>query len=76
MLSTEERIAFLKAYADYAAAWFGDPELNTRIVKPGEAEVRLAQIKPQPLPSVGDCWWTENPRNAVGHGPVTRGSPS
>jgi len=52
VFSTEERVAFLNAYADYASAWFGDPNLDQLAVRPEEAEARLAQIKPQPLPSV------------------------
>ena len=51
-LSTDERIAFLNAYADFASAWFGDPQLDQLAVKPGEAAQRLAQIKPPPLPSI------------------------
>lgn len=51
-LNTEERVAFLNAYADFASAWFGDPQLDTLAVAPGEAQARLARIKPQPLPSV------------------------
>lgn len=52
VFSTEERVAFLNAYADYASAWFGDPKLDQLAVPPEEAEACLAQIKPQPLPSV------------------------
>jgi len=51
-MTTDERVAFLKAYADYAAAWFGDPKLDTLAVPTGQAQARLAQIKPQPLPTV------------------------
>jgi len=62
VMSTEERIAFLNAYTDYAAAWFGDPKLDRPAVKTGEAERRLSEIKPQPLTSIrktirlNDAW--------------------
>jgi len=49
VMSTEQRVAFLNAYTDYAAAWFGDPKLDQLAVTPGEAEQRVGQIKPQPL---------------------------
>lgn len=51
-LSTEERVAFLKSYADFASAWFGDPGLDTLAVPPEEARMRLAQFQSQPLPVV------------------------
>ena len=51
-LSTAERIAFLNAYAKVASAWFGDPQLDQLAVKPGEAQERLAQLKPQPTTSI------------------------
>ena len=52
VMNTGDRIAFLNAYTDYASSWFGDRELNQLAVKPGEAEQRLAMIKPQPLTSI------------------------
>lgn len=52
VMTTEGRVAFLNAYTDFASIWFGDPELNQLAVKPGEAEQRLARIKPQPLTDV------------------------
>lgn len=52
VFNTEERVAFLNAYADYAAAWFGDPKLDTLAVPPAAAQAELARIKPLPLPSV------------------------
>lgn len=50
--STEERVAFLNAYSDYAATWFGDPQLDTLAVPQNEVAQRLAAFKPQPLPRV------------------------
>lgn len=52
VMTTQDRISFLNAYADFASAWFGDPQLDQLAVKPGEAEQRLARIKPQPLTGV------------------------
>jgi hypothetical protein len=52
VLGIEERVAFLSAYADVAAAWFGAPKLDQLAVSPGEAEERVSAIKPQPLTSV------------------------
>jgi hypothetical protein len=42
VMSTEERITFLKSYADYASAWFGVADLNELAVKQGEAEYAAA----------------------------------
>ncbi len=52
VLGTEDRVAFLNAYADFTAAWFGAPKLDQFAVSPREAEERVAAIKPQPLTSV------------------------
>ncbi len=52
VMDTEERVAFLSAYADVAARWFGAPNLDQLAVSPREAEQRLAAFKPQPLTSV------------------------
>ena len=69
VLSTEERVAFLTAYADFASAWFGDPKLDHLAATPAEAAQRLAQVKPQPLPSVRrtirlDEGWKQTAANA------------
>lgn len=50
--STEERVAFLNAYADYAAARFGAPGLDRKAVTDSEIAARIAAIKPLPLPGV------------------------
>ncbi|MDD2599871.1 MAG: glycosyl hydrolase family 2 [Kiritimatiellae bacterium] len=50
--STDERVAFLMAYADVASAWFKVPELDALAVAPSVAQGALAGIKPQPLASV------------------------
>jgi len=38
VFSTEERVAFLNVYADYASAWFGDPKLDTLAAPPAETK--------------------------------------
>ncbi|MCC5931393.1 MAG: hypothetical protein JJU28_19250, partial [Cyclobacteriaceae bacterium] len=52
VLNTDERISFLKRYADFATAFFEDPKLDKLVVEPSEVTETLAGIKPQPLPSV------------------------
>ena len=52
VLSTNERIAFLRDWAEYGSRFFGDPRNDTMVVKPGEAETLLERIKPQPVPAV------------------------
>lgn len=51
-LDLQERIDFLHAYADYAANYFGDPELNTLIVKEEEIIEQMERWKPQPSTSI------------------------
>jgi len=51
-LTTEQRVDFLKQYADYASRFFNDPELNTKVVEDEEVQSAVAKIKPQPQPSV------------------------
>lgn len=52
IFSTDDRVDFLGAYADYAASFFGDPGLDTPVVTGAEAREAVAAIKPQPLPPV------------------------
>ena len=52
IFSTEQRVEYLRQYADYAKRFFGDPNLDTLIVGDDEARTVVAKIKPQPLPSV------------------------
>ena len=52
IFSTEERIGFLKNYADYASEYFHDPHLDTDIAPDSDVSAALASIKPQPLPSI------------------------
>lgn len=49
-LTTEQRISFLKAYADRMSRQYEDFSLEEPVVSMEAARERLAQIKPQPLP--------------------------
>ncbi|WP_020531262.1 hypothetical protein [Flexithrix dorotheae] len=51
-LSVEQRVEYLKHYADYASRFFKDQEFNTKVVEDSEVENALSKIKPQPLPEV------------------------
>ncbi len=64
VFTTEERVEFLKQYAEYASSYFGDPGLDREVVSLAEAMEALRSLKPRPLPSVRtriplDSWrWT------------------
>ena len=49
---TDDRIEYLKNYAEYAKKYFNDPALDKKVVSLEQARKRLASIKPQPVPSV------------------------
>ncbi len=49
-LTTEQRVEFLRAYAEYGRLFWKDPQLDREVVPLAEARVRLSQIKPQPKP--------------------------
>ena len=44
-LSTEQRVALLDLYANYASRRWGDPNLNTPLFTEKEVEERLSRIK-------------------------------
>ena len=52
VFDTEQRIALLDKYADYASKFWGDEELNTPLFTDEEVRNRVAQIKPQPTTSI------------------------
>ena len=64
IFSTEDRIAFLKHYAEYASAYFNDPGLDREVASFADATDALRRLKPQPSPAVRkriplDNWkWT------------------
>ena len=51
-LSTEQRVALLDLYANYASRRWGDPNLNTPLFTEKEVEERLSRIKPQPSTTI------------------------
>ena len=51
-LDTEQRVAMLGRYTDYASRFWGDPGLDKPLFTEADVLARLAGIKPQPLTSV------------------------
>jgi hypothetical protein len=54
VFDTDERVRFLKAYADYAKGFFNDPDLDRLVVSDEQLEATMSSFKPQPLPQVRD----------------------
>ena len=52
VFSTDQRLEYLKNYAEYAKVFFNDPSMNKKVVSLDQARERLKNIKPQPLPTV------------------------
>jgi hypothetical protein len=52
VFNTEDRLKFLKQYADYASMFFGNPDLDKKAVPDEQLNRILKEIKPQPLPTV------------------------
>ncbi|NLO02151.1 MAG: glycosyl hydrolase family 2 [Bacteroidales bacterium] len=51
-LDTEGRVAFLKDYANYASLFFGNPDLDKKIVSDDEINQLIRKIKPQPATNI------------------------
>lgn len=51
-LSTDQRVDFLRAYAEYGRSFWQDPKLDKHVFPLTEARVRTQQLKPQPRPQV------------------------
>ncbi len=49
---TDQRIAFLHEYGQYASRFFDDPDLDTKVITEKEAEELVNRLKKQPLPAV------------------------
>ena len=49
-LTTEQRVDFLRAYAEYGRLFWKDPQLDKEVFPLAEARARNSQIKPQPKP--------------------------
>ena len=50
VFTVEERVKFLRQYTNFAAGWFDDANLNTKVVGDIEVQDILKGIKPLPLP--------------------------
>lgn len=50
--NTEERVAFLKSYADFSSNFFDNNKLDKKIVTDDEIKSLLKQIKPQPTTNI------------------------
>ncbi len=50
IFDTEQRVDYLRRYADLAKVFFQDTALNTQVVSDEEVIRSLKNIKPQPLP--------------------------
>lgn len=51
VFDTEQRMEYLRHYADYAVRFFNDPRLDSKVVNGDEVSGTLRGIKPQPLPT-------------------------
>ena len=52
LFNTDQRVDFLHAYADYAANYFNDPDLNHKAVEKNEIQKVITTLKPQPLTEI------------------------
>jgi len=52
VFDTEQRVDFLRNYAEYAKYFFNDPGLDKEVVMDSEVEAALKKLKEQPLPKV------------------------
>lgn len=52
IFTNNDRLEYLKHYAEYAKGFFNDPGLDKKVVSLDQARERLKQIKPQPQPSI------------------------
>lgn len=55
IFDVEQRVAFLRHYADYAKEFFKDPGLDTIVASDDQVQRVLAGIKRQPLPEIRTC---------------------
>jgi hypothetical protein len=52
VFNTQERVEYLKNYAEVAKTFFNDPNLDTKVVSDEQLEQALNKIKPQPEPEI------------------------
>jgi len=52
VFNTNQRVEFLNQYADYASRYFGDPNLDTKVVDDDQVQAAMTDLKPQPMPTI------------------------
>ena len=52
VLDTDQRIEFLRQYAEFAKDFFNDHDLDKQVVTDAEVRTLLKNLKPQPLPRI------------------------
>jgi len=52
VFDTDQRIEFLRKYAEFAKHFFNDPDLNKQVVTDIEVRTLLKNLKPKPLPRI------------------------
>ena len=52
VFTVEERVDFLRQYSNFAAEWFDDKNLDTKVVNDSEVQDILKSVKPLPLPDI------------------------
>ncbi|MBN2375344.1 MAG: hypothetical protein JXD22_03010 [Sedimentisphaerales bacterium] len=52
VLTTDQRVEFLRKYGEYAKDFFRDPQLNSIAATDNEVSAFLTELKPQPKPSI------------------------
>jgi len=52
VFDTDQRISYLRHWAEYGKRFFNDPELDTKVAKDEEVQSALDKLKPRPLPEV------------------------
>ncbi len=52
VFNTEDRVEYLKRYAEVAKEFFKDPNLDTKVVSDDQLKQAMSKLKPQPEPEV------------------------
>ncbi len=52
VFNTEQRVDFLRNYAEYARYFFDDPQLDKQVITDDEVKTALKKLKPRPLPTI------------------------
>lgn len=51
-MNTGQRVQFLNKYSEYASRYFGNPDLDKKIVSETEIQAALSNLKPQPTTTI------------------------